>query len=65
MEDISVLDVDGDCKRSDLDVERDTLTFLLFMISPTSSMVKRRPSWEPDPTLEKPPRNPQSKIEKD
>jgi hypothetical protein len=32
MEDISVLDVDGDCKRSDLVVERDTLAFLLFMI---------------------------------
>jgi hypothetical protein len=65
MEDISVLDVDGNCRRSDIVVERGTLIFLLFMISPTSSMVKRRPSWEPDPTLEKPPRNPQSRIEKD
>jgi hypothetical protein len=32
MEDISVLDVDGDCKRSDVVVERGTLIFLLFMI---------------------------------
>jgi hypothetical protein len=65
MENIPVLDVDGDCKRSDIVVEWDTLTFLLFMIWPTSSMVRRRPSCEPDPTLEKPPRNPQSRMEKD
>jgi hypothetical protein len=32
MEDISVLDVDRDCRRSDIVVEWDTLTFLLFMI---------------------------------
>jgi hypothetical protein len=32
MEYVSVFDIDGDCKRSDMVVERDTLTFLLFMI---------------------------------
>lgn len=56
MEDVSVLNVDRDYERSDIVVERDTLVSLLFMIWPTSSMVRRRPSWDPDPIPEKPPR---------
>jgi len=31
MEDVSVLDIDGNCKESDIVVERGTLTCLLFM----------------------------------
>lgn len=56
MEDVSVLNVDRDYERSDIVVARDTLVSLLFMIWPTSSMVRRRPSWDPDPIPEKPPR---------